>query len=376
MSFQLSYWEQETYFSKVDFTIIGGGIVGLHCALSLRKKYPKNKIVVLERGLLPRGASTKNAGFACFGSISELLDDLNTQTEEAMVSLVEKRYLGLQKLKKGLGSKGIGYRHHRGFELFQEGNPELYEACLENRNRINNLLFPLFKKEVFSVEKNSFGFAGIQDYYMANAFEGQIDTGKMMYALYSKCIKEKIKILYGTEMLGYDDAGSHVEVQTDLTNFYTQKLCLATNGFLSLKEFEDIQPARAQVLITKPIKNLHIKGSFHLDKGYYYFRNIHNRILLGGGRNLDFKKEATAEFGTTETIQNKLKEILKTVILPNTVSEIDYSWSGIMGVGSIKKPIIEALSNNIFCGVRLGGMGIAIGAQVGEELAKITIEHV
>ena len=58
-----------------------------------------------------------------------------------------------------------------------------------------------------------------------------------------------------------------------------------------------MQPARAQVLITKPIKNLQIKGTFHLDKGYYYFRNIDNRILFGGGRNLDFKTEETSEFG-------------------------------------------------------------------------------
>ena len=31
------------------------------------------------------------------------------------------------------------------------------------------------------------------------------------------------------------------------------------------------------------MKNLKIKGSFHYEKGYYYFRNIDNRILLGGG---------------------------------------------------------------------------------------------
>ena len=59
------------------------------------------------------------------------------------------------------------------------------------------------------------------------------------------------------------------------------------------------------MLITKPIKNLHIKGTFHLDKGYYYFRNIDDRILFGGGRNLDFKTEETTEFGQTEITQNK-----------------------------------------------------------------------
>jgi hypothetical protein len=35
-----------------------------------------------------------------------------------------------------------------------------------------------------------------------------------------------------------------------------------------------VKPARAQVLITEPIDNLDVRGTFHLDCGYYYFRNI------------------------------------------------------------------------------------------------------
>ncbi len=71
-----SYWELKNWFTNVDFTIVGSGIVGLHCALALRERFPESKILVLEKGILPQGASTKNAGFACFGSLSEILDDL------------------------------------------------------------------------------------------------------------------------------------------------------------------------------------------------------------------------------------------------------------------------------------------------------------
>jgi len=72
---QLSYWEIKNWFTNVDFTIVGSGIVGLHAALALRDRFPSAKILVLEKGILPQGASTKNAGFACFGSISEIIDD-------------------------------------------------------------------------------------------------------------------------------------------------------------------------------------------------------------------------------------------------------------------------------------------------------------
>jgi glycine/D-amino acid oxidase-like deaminating enzyme len=108
-----------------------------------------------------------------------------------------------------------------------------------------------------------------------------------------------------------------------------------------------------------------------MDEGYYYFRNIDSRILLGGGRNLDFKGEETSTFGETALIQDKLEELMWTHILPNTPFEIDLRWSGIMGMGNQKKPIIKQLANNVYCGLRLGGMGIAIGSSVGKELANL-----
>jgi glycine/D-amino acid oxidase-like deaminating enzyme len=125
------------------------------------------------------------------------------------------------------------------------------------------------------------------------------------------------------------------------------------------------------VLITEPIPNLDIKGTFHLDRGYYYFRNIGDRILLGGGRNLAFEEETTTEMGQTEIIQKRLEQLLKEVILPNHDIEIAHRWSGIMGVGASKNPIVANLSQNVYCGVRMGGMGVAIGSLIGTELADL-----
>ena len=88
---QLSYWEIKSWFTHIDYTIVGSGIVGLNCALQLKQKFPKANILVLEKGILPQGASTKNAGFACFGSLSEILDDLKTHSEQEVLELVKKR---------------------------------------------------------------------------------------------------------------------------------------------------------------------------------------------------------------------------------------------------------------------------------------------
>ncbi|WP_405563822.1 NAD(P)/FAD-dependent oxidoreductase [Polaribacter sp. Asnod6-C07] len=364
-----SYWELKEWFINLDFTIVGSGIVGLTCALELRKKYPKAKILILEKGMLPQGASTKNAGFACFGSLSEIIDDLNNHTEEEVFNLVDKRWKGLQLLCNNLGDKNIDFQQNKGFELFK--NQALFETYLSKKDEINKLLKPIFKEDVFSVSDNIFGFQKVHQKYIANHFEGQIDTGKMASKLLFKAQKNGIKILNNITLESFEENNNQVDLKTDKMNFKTNQLFICTNGFASQLLEEKVKPARAQVLITKPIKNLQIKGTFHLDKGFYYFRNINDRILFGGGRNLDFKTEETTEFGQTKIVQNELEKILKETILPNTKFEIEHRWSGIMGVGNQKKAIVKQLSNNVFCGVRLGGMGIAIGNLIGKELSDL-----
>lgn len=364
-----SYWELKEWFSNVDFTIIGSGIVGLNCALQLKKIHPKAKVIILEKGILPQGASTKNAGFACFGSISEILDDLKTHSEEEVFNLVKKRWEGLQLLRTNLGDKNIDFQQNFGFELCE--NQAFFEKCISRKNEINQLLEPIFNADVFSISDNKFGFQKIYNQYFVNNFEGQIDTGKMGSRLLQKVQKKGVKIVNGITLESFIETDQKIHLKTNRLDFYTKKICITTNGFASQLIEENVKPARAQVLITKPIKNLHIKGTFHLDKGYYYFRNIDHRILFGGGRNLDFKTEETTEFGQTEIIQNKLEQVLKETILPDINFEIEHRWSGIMGVGNQKKAIVKQISNNVFCGVRLGGMGVAIGSLIGKELAEL-----
>jgi len=366
-----SYWELKNWFTAVDYTIVGSGIVGLHCALALREKFPESKILVLEKGILPQGASTKNAGFACFGSISEIIDDLKSHSEEEVIQLIQKRWQGLQLLRKNLSDKAIDFKPYGGYELFLKEDENSYVECLQKMPFINEVLKPIFRNDVFAKEVDRFDFNGIQEYLVFNPYEAQIDTGIMMDALLKKAIANNILILNQVEVTAYHEINNNVEIVLGDFCFRSNKLFFATNGFAGQLTNNQVKPARAQVLITEPIPNLDIKGTFHLDKGYYYFRNIDDRILLGGGRNLDFQGETTTELGETALIQNRLEQLLKEVILPNTEFKIAHRWSGIMGLGSSKRPIVEQLSENVYCGVRLGGMGVAIGSLIGQELADL-----
>ena len=370
-----SFWEQQTFFKDIDFAVIGSGVVGLNAAIALKSNQPNAKVVVFERGLLPSGASTKNAGFACFGSVSELLENLKTYSENEVFSLVERRYKGLQKLRSILGDADMDFQHNGGHEVFID--EDLYQKCEDAIPYFNKNLASIVGKDVFSSADShieSLGFQGVK-HLIFNAYEGQIYTGKTMQALIAHARNLGIEILNGIKIESVEDLHTHSLLHLDAnTSIKVKAAVVATNGFAKqlLPEL-DLAPGRGQVLVTKPIENLKLKGIFHYDAGFFYFRNIGDRILLGGGRNLDFKAEETTEFGLTDLVQNELHRLLEEVIIPNQAYQIETKWSGIMGFGTQQAPIVKKVSDTIFCAVKMQGMGVALGSLVGEEVAELVL---
>ncbi len=370
-----SYWEKSSFFN-FDFIIIGSGIVGLNAAIHLKKDKPNARICILERGFLPTGASTKNAGFACFGSISELIDQESICGTDKLYSLIERRWKGLLKLRGLLGDKRIDYQCLGGYELFKKNEENLTNNSVSKIEHYNTLIKNIIGNNAFSLQNKKiqdFGFKNIQN-LIANQYEAQIDTGKMMFALVQCAQEIGVFIFNNCAVNSLENENNGISLQTDNGVFKCKKVIVATNAFTeTLLPNLNITPGRGQVLITKQIKNLKVKGSFHYDRGYYYFRNINDRILLGGGRNLDFDTETTTQFGQTDLVQHALESLLSNVILPNTDFEIDMRWSGIMAFAKQLEPILIEAKPNIYCAARCNGMGIAMGAQTGEDIAQLLI---
>lgn len=370
----LSYWERETFIGRPDVVVLGSGIVGLSAAIRLRELDRSLHVLVLERGALPAGASTRNAGFACFGSLTELLDDMTTRSEEEVLALVERRWQGLQRLRARVGDTALQYESLGGYEVFRSDEADIYQQCLDRMGFFNDRLAAMTGlAQTYAIADEAiptFGFQGVA-HLIHNRAEGQIHTGKMMEALLEKAHEVGVKILFGVEVKTIESQHDGVVLQTAQGwEIRAAKLLVATNGFARrLLPHLEVQPARNQVLITQPIADLPVRGCFHYDRGYYYFRDVGNRLLLGGGRNLDKAGETTDELGTTQLIQNALQRLLHEVILPHREAPIDTWWSGILGIGEEKKPIIKSVAPHLWVAVRLGGMGVAIGSLVGEEAA-------
>ena len=374
----LSFWEARSFFGHFDFIIIGSGIVGLSAALFLKASNKGAKVLVLEKGALPSGASTRNAGFACIGSASELLDDIKDGSIDEVFTLVQKRWDGLLRLREILGDDSLGYVHSGNYEIFRPDDLEIYRECSDRMDELNHEMKQVtgmqnvFRKADEEISK--FGFHSVKNMIL-NTAEGQLNSGAMMSSLIQKARDAEVRIMNGVHVESIEDEGSKVQLRTkEGWKLSSERVLVATNGFAKeLLSGINMEPARNQVLVTRPFKNLTLNGCFHFDKGYVYFRDVDSRVLIGGGRNIATNEETTSVFGFSEKIQNYLLSILNHIILPNKKIEIESKWSGIMGVGPVKKPIIEKISPNVVAAVRLGGMGVAIGSIVGEDGAKLLL---
>jgi gamma-glutamylputrescine oxidase len=376
----LSFWEKESFLSY-DIIIIGSGIVGLSTAISVKEKIPDCSVLVLERGIFPTGASTRNAGFACFGSFTEILHDLQHSGPEKTLSVIEKRIQGLEKLRERLGAQLIDYRQVGGYELIFEKDMQL----LEQMELVNGLLSGIFPEAVYAIrpelaEKFRFNGNNIKS-IVYNPHEGHLHTGKLMKALLQLAQQKGVEIRTGAEVLDLEDTGKGVKMVVKETTrgkitFRARQVAVCTNAFTAaLLPEVAISPGRGQVVITRPIKNLAWEGTFHFDEGYYYFRNVGKRVLFGGGRNLAFEEETSTLFQYNTTILSALEQLLREVILPEQDVEIEQHWAGIMGFSADKQSIIKKVSPGIVLGFACNGMGISLGSTTGEEVAEMVVNN-
>lgn len=403
----ISVWEQSTYFAPKDLVIVGCGFVGLWTAYEAIHQNPKLQITILERGTIPSGASTRNAGFSCFGSVSELMYDIQLMGEAAMLETVKMRYDGLQRIQEVFKAKEIDYHQWGGYELFEgkktikdtkgKSNKinkgasahlsDLYDSSklVSDIAYLNTILAPALKTPKkngkylpiytnASKDIQKLGFQGIEALAF-NQLEGQLNSAKLVLALQKAVQAKGVQILFSTEVKKFKSHKKGVTITTNLeAPIETKQFLVCTNGFAKqLIPNLDVVPARGQVFVTEPIKNLKFKGCFHFDEGYYYFRNLGDRLLLGGARNADFKNEKTYSLKTSATIQKVLEDFMMQRILPkgSTKPKIELRWSGTMGIGSIKKPIIEQVQPNVYCAVRMSGMGVAIAPIVAKKALKL-----
>jgi gamma-glutamylputrescine oxidase len=372
-----SFWEEDAFLPPVDVTIAGAGFAGLWTAWHLLRSKPGLRIRILEKSLIPSGASTRNAGFACFGSLTELIADAKLVGQRSMQELVSMRWEGLQMLTGLLSAAEIDYTCDGGYELIPAGKFGNAEALDKEIHQINALVREVTgRSAVFNSapqKLQNFRFDQTQ-FLVENMLEGQLQPGKVVRALLTRLQTMGVDLKFGVEVTGYRTENKGIFIETNLGRLSCQQFVICTNAFASkLSVNLDVKPARGQLLLTSPLSRLAFKGCFHADEGFIYFRNLGDRVLLGGARNKAFEEEETLEPHVTQKVQDELERYLSKIILPGVEVSIERRWSGIMGMSASRMPIVKELEPGVFAAVAMGGIGVAAGPVVGRQAAALLL---
>ncbi len=372
----ISFWEQQ-WLKNTDILVVGSGIVGLQSARHLKLQWPHREVWVIDRAPVSLGASTRNAGFACFGSMGEILDDIERTDEQTAFALYEKRFSGLKQLLADFGEISIGYEKTGGYEVFKPEATAECEHLAAKIDRVNSALKEITGENPFLLKSTAKLGMKVLENGIYTPLEGMVQTHLLYKKVYDAAVASGVRILGGLTALPPEklDSGKWRVKTREGYTFDAQTLVVCTNGYVTqlLPELE-VMPARGQVLVTSAIPGLAWRGLMHADKGYIYFRSLGTRILIGGGRNLDFDGETTSELNTTETITQYLLKYLQEVVVPGEKFEITHQWAGTMGMHQNRTPIVQRIDAGLYACVRMGGMGVALSAMVSRELARLVKE--
>ena len=230
-SHNLSYWEHQSYIGNLDYLIVGAGIVGMITALELKKAHPGANVLVVDKRLVGSGASSRNAGFACIGSLGEIIHDCSSLGESQTLQIISKRYDGLQRLMYICKDYDIGYKATGGFEVLRTKHEFNKVAdCLSEWN--DKLADLTGNKRTFTIGTNTDNHDFLNK-GIVNHTEGLLDTGKLNICLESLLHENGIRVIKGLTVTDYEDNNHEVVVSLNLLNqeIRTEKLVLCTNAF-------------------------------------------------------------------------------------------------------------------------------------------------
>ncbi|MBU3678740.1 MAG: FAD-binding oxidoreductase [Candidatus Kapabacteria bacterium] len=372
-----SFWEAQTWL-EADVVIVGAGLVGVQTAIAHAAQRPRDRVLLLERGYMPTGASTRNAGFACIGSVSEVAVDVDLHGPDRAVEIVQMRSEGLAGLLSTCEGHDVGFTRQGGHEIFLDEHP-----ALQRIDEINELLQPVTGLATF--ERHDawiapFGFAPSVQHLVSSPVEGTLDSGKLLDVLWGIAQHRGVMIRTGVHVVSINEgagtASVYARVGTEDVCIRAGSVVVATNAWIPELVHDHaasaIIPARGQIIVTEPVPSMPLTGSYHFDEGYVYFRPVGNRILLGGARNLDFNAEQTTSHDVSQQIQEALETLLRDVIAPShTDLRIDHRWSGTMAFSPTKQPIIDRVSPHVIVAFGCNGMGVALSSSIAKRVTEL-----
>jgi glycine/D-amino acid oxidase-like deaminating enzyme len=351
-----SYWLEEhaepftrsDTSSPVDVEVVGGGVTGCSCALTLARR--GLRVRVHEARTIAGGASGRNGGFALRGAVGaydRARAELGAEKARALWELTE---LTLDRLESLAGDafRRVGSLRLAADDAERTALVAEYEAL---------------RGDGFDVE-----WADELTAPLERLFRGAIlhpRDGALQPARWVRRLARHAA-----------DAGAEIVEggRVDVASLAAPAIVVATDGFTSdvLPELNDlVWPVRGQVLVTEPLGERLYERPHYARDGYDYWQQLPDgRLVVGGKRDASFDTENTSVEETTAVIQDRLEAFV--VELLGRLPRITHRWAGIWGTTRDGLPLVGRVpgSDRVWVAGGYSGHGNVLGLACGDLVAR------
>ena len=312
-----SYWLAEpapalprgSTIGSVDVGIVGSGITGCACALTLTEAAARVRVVDERR--VAEGASGRNGGFALRGTAApydQVVASLGRERALALWRWTEDELDALETLA------GDALRRTGSLRLAVDG---------EEREDLRDEVEALWADGVEAewIDAPDGVLSGRFRAAIGHPTDAVLQPARLVRRLAARATDGGAGIVEGRRIV-------------DLDQLNAETVVVATDGYPSglLGELEGlIVPTRGQVIATEPLAERLFDLPHYGRHGFDYWHQADDgRIVAGGFRDVSLEREFTDEEALTDDVQQALSSFVNELV--GRELRIDYRWAGIFGL--------------------------------------------
>jgi gamma-glutamylputrescine oxidase len=342
-------WPDHRSAEPVDVAIVGGGVTGCSCALTLAEA--GLRVRLFEAREIAGGASGRNGGFALRGgtpAYDATRVQLGPEGARELWRLTERYLDRLERLAgdafRRTGSLRLAADRAERAELEAE-----FEALREDGFAVD------WRDEL--AEPLAMRFDGA----ILHPTDGSLQPARWVRRLAARAAEA------GTELWEHERIESLDAIEAD-------QVVLATDGYTRglLPELDNaVAPTRGQVVVTEPVERRLFDCPHYARHGYDYWQQTpEGRLVAGGFRDKALAVEQTADEATTALIQGHLEQFVEELVGERV--GITHRWAGIFGTTEDRLPLAGRFPerDGIWVACGYSGHGNVLGLACGDLVAR------
>ncbi len=337
--------------ARVDVAVIGGGVTGCSCALTLAER--GLRVRLFEARDVASGASGRNGGFALrggAGSYDRARSELGGARARLLWELSERTLDRLETLAgdafRRVGSLRVAVDAAEHDTLARE-----HDALREDGFEVEWLdPLPPALERLFAAA-------------LLHPGDGAIHPARWVRRLAARAAAAGAEIVEGRPV---DPA--------ELDGLGADAVVIATDGLsaeLAPELASFVWPLRGQMLVTEPLADHLFERPHYARDGFDYWQQLPDgRLVVGGKRDVSFATEATAAEETTALIQERLEAFV--VELLGELPPITHRWAGVWGETADRLPLVGRVPgrDRVWIAGGYSGHGNVLGLACGDLLAR------